>query len=286
MALIEYFVATLAGVYSGKTLHNYVAGVRAWHIVHRQPWVMNKAQLDSTLKGAEVLTPESSKRPPRDPCTVDILERLIEKLDPDNPLDAAVIACCTSLFYGIARSGELTVPNLKAFNARFHVKISDVRESMNEDGTKVTVMHVPRTKTNQLHGENVFWARQGGPTCPENALNNQIRINNPQPNKHLFSYSQGCERRLLTKTIFIKALTRAATEAGIPPLQGHAFRIGGTLEYLLRGFTFEIVKIKGRWTSDAFLTYLRRHAEVMAPYMQAKDKLHMEFFKILSKCKL
>ena len=75
--------------------------------------------------------------------------------------------------------------------------------------------------------------RQGGATCPEEALNNHIRVNNPQPNEHLFSYTQERERRPLTKTIFIKALTKVATEAGIPPLQGHAFQIGGTLEYLL-----------------------------------------------------
>jgi hypothetical protein len=52
-------------------------------------------------------------------------------------------------------------------------------------------------------------------------------------------------------------------------LQGHGIRIGATLEYLLRGLSLETVKAKGRWQSEAFTIYLRKHAQVMAPYMQA-----------------
>ena len=246
---------------------------------------MNKAQLDATLKGADTLTPESSKKLPRDPCTIDTLTRILEKLDPNDPRDAAIIACCTSLYYGIARSGELTVPNLKAFKPSDHVKILDVRETLSEGGARLTSTHIPKTKANRTQGEDIFWAKQGGPTCPEAALENHIRINNPQPHEHLFAYTFRGKRCPLTKPIFTQRITEAAREAGIPPLQGHAFRIGGTLEYLLRGYSFKTVKVKGRWKSDAFLTYLRRHAEVMAPYMQTKDDLHTQFFQLLSKRK-
>ncbi|KAJ7200097.1 hypothetical protein GGX14DRAFT_372564 [Mycena pura] len=41
--------------------------------------------------------------------------------------------------------------------------------------------------------------------------------------------------------------------------------------YLLRGLPLDVVK--GRWASDAFAIYLRRHAKIMAPYMQAKPQL-------------
>jgi hypothetical protein len=49
----------------------------------------------------------------------------------------------------------------------------------------------------------------------------------------------------------------------------HGVRIGSTLEYLLRGVPFDVVKSKGRWQSEAFKSYLREHAQIMAPYMQA-----------------
>ncbi|TEB31909.1 hypothetical protein FA13DRAFT_1628746, partial [Coprinellus micaceus] len=50
---------------------------------------------------------------------------------------------------------------------------------------------------------------------------------------------------------------------------GHGIRIGPTLEYLLRGVPFDVMKVKGWWASDTFQTYLRKHAQILAPYMQA-----------------
>ena len=227
-------------------LQNYVAGVRAWNIVHRQPWVMNKAQLDTTLKRADILTPELSKKSPRDPCTIDILTCILEKLDPNNPRDAAIITCCTSLYYSIACSGELTVPNLKAFKLSDHVKILDIRKILLEGRAQLTSIHIPKIKINCTQGEDTFWVKQGGPTCPEAALENHIRVNNPQPHKYLFTYTFRWQRCPLTKPIFTQCITEAAREVGVPPLQGHAFRIRETLEYLLRGYSFETVKVKGR----------------------------------------
>ena len=37
---------------------------------------------------------------------------------------------------------------------------------------------------------------------------------------------------------------------------------------LLRGVPFDVVKSMGRWSSDAFLIYLRQHAVIIAPYIQ------------------
>jgi hypothetical protein len=51
----------------------------------------------------------------------------------------------------------------------------------------------------------------------------------------------------------IEHLTKAARDAGLDPLQGHGICIGATLEYLLRGVPFDVVKVMGRWASDAFI---------------------------------
>ena len=71
----------------------------------------------------------------------------------------------------------------------------------------------------------------------------------------------------------------AAGDRGDLPLHGHSFRIGGTLELLLRGVSFEIVKSKGRWASDAFKAYLRKNCDTMAPYIQAQPAAHEEFLR-------
>jgi len=85
--------------------------------------------------------------------------------------------------------------------------------------------------------------------------------------------------RPLTKTKFLERIAKAARDANLEPLQGHGIRIGSTLEYLLRGVPFEAMKVQGRWASDAFLLYLRKHALIMAPYIQASPAIHETFLR-------
>ena len=81
----------------------------------------------------------------------------------------------------------------------------------------------------------------------------------------------------LTRSAFLKCFKAATTRAGVQNLTGHAFRVGGTLEYLLRGVPFEAVKSQGRWRGDSFQLYLRKHAQILAPYIQAYPEVHVRF---------
>lgn len=75
----------------------------------------------------------------------------------------------------------------------------------------------------------------------------------------------------------IKSITSANN---LPSFEGHGLRIGGTLEYLLRGIPFDVVQSMGRWKSDAFQLYLREHAQILAPYLQSNPVLNTEFVRI------
>ena len=96
---------------------------------------------------------------------------------------------------------------------------------------------------------------------------------------HLFAYRVKHARRPLTKTKFLERVNEAARAAGLEPLQGHGIRIGSTLEYLLRGVPFDVMKAKGRWAGDSFLLYLRKHAIVIAPYIQATPEVQDAFIR-------
>lgn len=281
---ILMFISALAGGYSGEAISNYVAGVRAWHYLHGLTWDIEPNMYVHALKSAKQNEPASSKTMARPPCLPSHLEQLRNALDLNRALDAAVWACATSLFYGVTRTGELTVPRLNGFDATQHVTISSVRQSEDRNGNPVTIIHVPFTKatrnTGNNNGEDIFWARQVGVTDPAEALENHIRVNNPQPLEHLFCYSHKNARRPLTKYIFNKTVKDKLASKGLEPLAGHSFRIGGTLEYLLRGVSFETVKSMGWWASDAFQRYLRRHGEAMAPFVQANPNLHAQLSRL------
>lgn len=66
--LLQAFISSVAGAYSGKTLNNYVMAIRAWHILHGVEWKLDKPVIDALLEVAENLAPATSKRKKCVPC--------------------------------------------------------------------------------------------------------------------------------------------------------------------------------------------------------------------------
>ena len=274
---ITSFIVSLAGSYSGSTISNYVNGVRAWHVLHGLEWRPNSLETDAALKGADRLAPPSSKRKKRQPYTVEFITNLRQQLNLEDHFDAAVFACLTTCFYAAARVGEFLVPRLDAFSPVSHITPINLRIDRDPNGLEVTVLHLPSTKAAPLEGEVVYWSSHPGPTDPYAALESHLRLNCPAQGDHLFAYQHKRQLRPLTKTAFIKRLASAARLAGLEPLQGHGIRIGATLFYLLSGLPIEAMKVMGRWSSDAFLRYLRKHAQILTPLIQANPQAHQAF---------
>ena len=274
--LLLSFISTCAGLYSGNTLSNYVAGIRAWHVLHGRPWHIDPPTLKAIIEGASRLAPPSSKRPQRDPFTPDTLSLFKSQLDPNNPLDAAFFACLTVCFWGVARVGEFTVPNINAFDPAKHITRAGMSCVTDRNGLEVTKFHLPWTKMSKASGlgESVQCARQSGPSDPIAALENHFRVNTVAPNEHLFTWTHPSgKRRPLSKKEVTTRINKLTDQFNLPNLKGHSLRIGGTLEYLLRGIPFDVIQSQGRWAGNAFTLYLRRHAIILAPYLQASPAL-------------
>lgn len=267
------FVASCAGTYSGKTLANYVYAVKAWHTLHGQSWEVQQDELKAALDGASELAPDAAKRSKRDPFTVKFILDIRSHLDVSAPLDAAVLACLTSAFYALCRVGELTVKSMKTFEPSKHVKRSNVQMDVEDrHGLRVTKIFLPRTKA-AVAGEGVFWAQQKDASDPKAAMLNHFTINDPPRDSHLFAWKHKKGMRPLTRSEFWKRISGIVKRADLGNLKGHGLRIGGTLEYLLRGVPFDVVKSMGRWSSEAFTIYLRKHALILAPYLQDSQAL-------------
>lgn len=267
------FVSSCAGSYSGKTLANYVYAIKAWHTLHGQAWNIQQDELKAMLDGASELMPNSSKHSKREPFTVKFILEIRKHLNLSAPLDASVFACLTSTFYALCRTGELTVKSLKVFDSVKHVKRSNVEmdvEDRNE--RKVTRIFLPRMKV-AVAGEEVCWAQQQDLSDPKNALLNHFSVNDPSQDSHLFAWRHKNGMRPLTRFEFWKRISGIVKRAKLGDLKGHGLRIGGTLEYLLRGVPFDVVKTMGRWSSEAFTIYLRKHALILAPYLQESQAL-------------
>ncbi|KAG6326410.1 hypothetical protein ID866_12680 [Astraeus odoratus] len=191
------FVSTYTGVYSGSTLSNYVAGLRAWHLLHGRPWLIDADTLKATIEGVARLAPPSSKCPQHAPFTPDIISLFKSQLNLDSPLDAAIFACTTICFWCIARLGEFTIPSINAFNPAKHITRSCISQVVDRNSFTVWKFHLPQTKTSQNtgHGESVQCACQDGPSNPIAALKNHLCINAVTPDKHLFSWSHPTSKK-------------------------------------------------------------------------------------------
>ena len=73
----------------------------------------------------------------------------------------------------------------------------------------------------------------------------------------------------MTKQAFMDCLNAITLLLGRSHLKAHGIRIGSTLEYLLRGVPFDVMKVMGRWAGDSFTLYLHQHAVIIALHMQA-----------------
>jgi hypothetical protein len=271
------FITDLAGAYAGDTISNYIQGVRAWHRIYDIPWNIDDLHIQTMLKGARKSTPEALKMPKRQPLLIEDIIAVKAQITLSQPLDAAFFACLTTTFFTATRLGEFTTKNLNSFNAETHIKAINVQHDVTDrSGHQVTTFHLPQTKAvpKERGGETVFWARQEGPADPKTALANHFYVNRPPQEAHLFAYRHNGSLRPLTKTIFLSRLRKALKDAGRPVKHGHSIRIGATLEYLLRGVPFEAMKSIGRWSSDSFSRYLRKHAQILAPFVQTHPDLH------------
>ena len=277
---MHYVNVPFAGSYSAKTINNYLAGMHTWHVLYGLPWLIDANEAKVLMQGAMHLAPPTSKKKLHAPYTMQHLTLIRQALNLSLSFDAAVWACATSLFYGVARTGELTVPAISAFDPQVHITITRVSTVTDRRGLEMMVIKVPQTKCT-VEGKDLYWARQDNDSDPASAFANHLHINVPAPNEHLFAHMFQGRRRPLSRVSFLRRIAAASTLAGSAAIKGHGFRIGGTTEYLLRGIPFEVVKAKGRWASNAFALYLRDHAEIMAPYMQANPQAHGELIRHL-----
>lgn len=277
--ILATFISNLIDIYGGNTIKNFVYGIRAWHIIHGTPWRVVDHELQALLTAGNRRAPKDSKRDEKQPWTIDYLEQICRHLNANDPKDAAILACLTTTFWSTARLGEVTVENLKSFNPQRHVKVSDVRFDVpDRNNLTVTEIFIPWTKSSREKGETIFWGKQRGITDPQEALTNHLRVNKLPRDCHLFAYRHERTFRPMTKPIFRARVYEIASENKMEKISCHGIRIGSTLEYLLRGLPFDVVKSKGRWQSDAFKGYLRKHAQIMTPYMQEDPRGSFESF--------
>jgi hypothetical protein len=258
--LISAFIASYAGLRSSDCINSWISGIKWWHTFQGAQW-FGGDMLTTVRKGVAKLVPDSSRRPKREPVTLERMHCLLNGLDLSNAKDAAVYGASSAAFHGICRSSELCVPSRNLFDPSRHVTNSvHIEYGTTISGVEHANFDIPWSKTTGSKGAKIILTDTNDPTKPVAALCHHRSANvNVPDGAPLFAYETtdgGWEP--LTKHNWLARCNEVWVAAGLDPLLAHAFRIGGCTEMLLRGVNPDIVCMQGRWKSKAFLEYWRK----------------------------
>lgn len=120
-----------------------------------------------------------------------------------------------------------------------------------------------RSKTDQEgRGVFIYLGKTDSPLCPVTALTNYMAVR-PGPPGALFVSQDGSP---LTRDAFVSAVKQALLSAGIDnsAYSGHSFRIGAATAAARAGIPAFLIKLLGRWESEAFQLYVQTPRETLA----------------------
>lgn len=179
--------------------------------------------------------------------------------DPDiRMLWAAAVLC----FFGFFRAGEITVPSQDAYNPRKHLSWGDVAADSQTD-PKLLRVKLKCSKTDQLgKGVEVYVGKTGCPLCPVAGMLAYMAVRGSGDGV-LFHFQDG---QALTKAKFTQHIRSALQQVGLPyqNFAGHSFRIGAATTAAKAGIEDSVIRTLGRWSSGAFLAYIRTPREHLA----------------------
>ncbi|SDA01361.1 BZ3500_MvSof-1268-A1-R1_Chr10-1g02601 [Microbotryum saponariae] len=197
-------------------------------------------------------------------------------IDKCSPFDTAVFAAACAAFFAMARLGEFTAGSAdEEFIAERHLAVANARgiDATSEAPLRYE-LDLPFDKVRRRVGRTlVVSARDGEPFCPVGGIDNHFRLNDPPPGR-LFSYrAREGGHRQLTSSAFSRRIRDILEASGRASLNNHSFRSGGATFYLREGVHTDHIRNLGRWSSNAFDRYWRRHKEIAIQVLSKAGKL-------------
>jgi hypothetical protein len=262
--LLLLFVCEGLGRTGPGTAKNNLSALRSWHVKHRLPWKRPEC-MGLVSKALTEFWPRDVKKPKqRPPIKSSMVTMLAEAWRDGSPRHVCALAIAVAAWSGQCRLGELLPPSPSSLDPKRIPRRSSWSGS--KTNRRASEIQLPWTKTTRFNGATVFLVDQRDPLNATVAMSNHFKASPLDSNSFLCEYKSGRRSKVLGKEEFLEMCNSVWTNAGIPRITGHSFRIGGTTALLCSGVHPEIVKKMGRWTSDAFLQYWRSLGQLFAQH--------------------
>ena len=168
------------------------------------------------------------------------------------------------MFFGFFRAGEITVPSKTSFNPNHHLAWGDVSADCASKPSCIRV-HLKVSKCDQFGKVvNVFLGVTGCPLCPVTACSAYTAVREPTAGP-FFIQGDGTP---LSKGSFVQQVKALVSDVGLDAslYSGHSFRIGAATSAAQAGIQDSTIQALGRWSSGAFLTYVRTPRSQLAGF--------------------
>ena len=244
---------------SPQTIKTYLAGVRNMQLSLGLPDPRDQSSLRMlrrVLAGISRANHGTTSARVRLPVTPSLLRQICHYLEATVHNERVVLwAICCLAFFGCFRLGELLLESPASFDHRRHLAWGDVAVD-NEANPRTLRIHLKQSKTDQFgRGADVVVGTTGRELCPVSAVLGYIAIRGSQPGPFFLKPRAGP----ITKAHFVGELRTVISSLGFPQEQfaGHSFRIGAATSAALAGMEDSSIQLLGRWSSAAFLRYVR-----------------------------
>lgn len=241
-----YFCCYMACQVSYKTIKVYLAGIRLEHLERGLEDPTQDELLHLLCTG--IKRSQGTPIHTRLPITINVLQTLKSQLRRDSsfsPLEKRLLwAAFTLAFYGFLRASEFATSNL----LWQHIHLA---------GNRYTVF-IQQSKTDPFRcGHTIAIHATGTSTCPVRALRLYAEATTPsQDNSPVFKGGRfsPLDRQHLTTTI--RHLLQN-TQYSHQHYTSHSFRSGAATTAAAAGIPDWLIKVLGRWRSNAYQAYIR-----------------------------
>ena len=252
---LEMFVAHLASSVSYGTIKSYLCAVRSLQIDlgYGDPLVATP-RLEHVLRGIRrALSLKSPIRPPRLPVTQNLMLLIRTSLNLADFDHAMFWAAFCTAWFGFLHVSEFTSPP-SGFDPAVHLSLNDVAVDCHLHPSAV-FLTIKASKTDPFRkGVQLYLPRTDRLLCPVSSLSYFLhhRGNLPGP---LFVFSDGTALSRRHVTDRLRSILAAAGVDG--NFSSHSFRIGAATSASAAGLSDSLIRTLGRWSSDAYLVYVR-----------------------------
>ena len=220
---------------------------------------MDCLRLQRVLRGIKRTQGESSSLCL--PVTDDIMMVIFRALDITHLDHCMFWAACNLAYFGFLHSAEFTISNLASYVPAIHLGVADIAVDSHSSPSYLR-LRIKASKTDPFRkGCFVHIGKGEFPLCAISSLLAYLTLRGDASGP-LFLFRDG---RPLSRALLTSWLRGILSGAGIQGnFSSHSFRIGAETVAARNGIPDHQIQALGRWTSSAYLLYIRIPGESLS----------------------